>query len=70
MYLFNIDPRDLSPGLVGISVIVQEFIAQHQRDCEQSVLTPRLAFDRRIELLQSVDEKKSQQNHILSNHSS
>jgi hypothetical protein len=65
----NVDSRHLSPGFVRISVVVQEFVAQHESNCEEPVFTSRLALDGGIELLQTVDEKQCQENNILSHQS-
>jgi len=52
----NVDARHLSPGLVRICVVVQEFVAQHESNCEEPVFATRLALDGGIEFLQAVDE--------------
>jgi hypothetical protein len=65
----NVDSRHLSPGFVRISVVVQEFVAQHESNCEEPVFTSRLALDSGVELLQTVDKKQCQKNNILSHKS-
>ena len=52
----NVDARHLSPGFVRICVVVQEFVAQHESNCEEPVFATRLALDGGIEFLQAVDE--------------
>lgn len=65
MYLSHINPRDFSPGLVRIGVVIEELVAQHERNREQSVLTSGLSSHIRIELLQSVNEQESEYDHVL-----
>ena len=62
----NVDARHLSPGFVRICVVVQEFVAQHESNCEEPVFTSRLALDGGVEFLQAVDEKQCQKNNVLS----
>lgn len=63
--LYNRYARNFCPSLVGVCVVVEEFIAQHQCDCEESVFTARLSFNSRIEFLQSVDEQEGEYYDIL-----
>lgn len=49
-------PRHFSPRLVGISVVVQELVSQHQSNRQQSKFTATLPFDACVELLQPIDE--------------
>ena len=65
MDLGNVDSRHFGPGLVRICVVVQEFVAQHQGNCQKPVFASRLAFDCRVELLQTVHKQKSQEDHVL-----
>jgi len=61
----NIDSRYLSPGFVRISVVVQEFVAQHESNCKKPVFTTRLALHGGVEFLQAVDEEQCQKNNVL-----
>jgi hypothetical protein len=63
--LRNVDSRNFGPGFVRICVVVQELVAQHQSNCQKPVFASRLAFDRRVELLQTVNKQQSQKDHIL-----
>ena len=58
-------PRHFSPRLVSVSVVVQEFVSQHQSNRQQSKFTSTLPFDARVKLLQSVDEHEGQQDDVL-----
>ena len=69
MDLGNVDSRHFGPGLVRICVVVQEFVAQHESNCEEPVFTSRLALDGGIEFLQAVDEEQCQKNNVLSHKS-
>ena len=62
----DVDTRYLSPGFVRICVVVQEFVAQHESNCEEPVFASRLALDGGVEFLQAVDEKQCQKNNVLS----
>lgn len=70
MDLGNRDTRDLSPRLVCICVVIQEFIAQHQSNGKKPVFAAWLALDSRVEFLQSVNEKQREYDDILCNLSS
>lgn len=67
MHLHDRDAGDFGPSLVGVSVVVQELVTQHQGDREQTVFAAKLASDSRIELLQSIDEEQAQQYDVLCN---
>lgn len=54
----HVDTRDLRPGLVGVRIIIQELVAEHQCHCKQPELAAWLATYCRIELLESVNEEK------------
>ena len=70
MDLSNRDSRNFCPCLVGVSVVVQEFIAQHQSNSEKPVFTSWFPLDCGIKLFQPVDEEKSEDNDILGHLSS
>ena len=65
MYLRNGYTGDFGPSLVGVSIVIQELVAKHQRHSEQSILASRLPFDIRILILEPPDEHESQQSDIL-----
>jgi len=65
VHFLHRDARDFGPRLVGVGVVVQEFVAQHQRHRQQAVLAARLAFDRGIGELQPVDEQQGEEDDIL-----
>lgn len=57
--------RHVGPRLVGVGVVVEELVAQHQRYRKQSILAAWLSFDRGIDGLQTVDEEQGQENYVL-----
>ena len=65
----NVDARYLSPGFVRICVVVQEFVAQHESNCEEPVFASRLALDGGVEFLQAVNEEQCQKNNVLGHQS-
>ncbi len=64
--LVHVDSRYLGPGLVGVGIVVEKFVAEHQCHREQSILAARLPSNLRIQLLQPVNEEQRQKHHILS----
>jgi hypothetical protein len=66
VHLLHRDARHLGPCLVRIRVVVEEFVAEHECHCEQTVLAAGLSLDCRVGLLESVDEKQCQENYVLS----
>ena len=61
------DARYLCPGFVGVGVVVQELVAEHQGYSQQAVLATRLALHTRVGLLQLPYEQKGQKDYVLSN---
>jgi hypothetical protein len=53
---FNLDTRDFGPCLVGIGIVVEEFITQHKCNCQKSILAAQLASNSRIPHFQLVYE--------------
>ena len=66
VYLLNRDSRYLRPCLIGVRVVVQELVAEHQCDCKESVFATRLALYTGVGLLQLPHKQKSQEDDILS----
>lgn len=67
MHLGHRNTRNLSPCLVCVSVIVQKLVAEHQCDCQETVLATGLSLDTRVELFQAVDKQEGEDDDILCN---
>jgi hypothetical protein len=67
VHLLYRDSRNFRPSLIRVRVVVEELVAEHESYSQQTVLATGLALDRRVGLLQPVDEEQCQENHILSN---
>lgn len=61
------DTRHLSPGFVGVCVVIEELVPQHQSDCQKSEFASPFTADGWVESLESVDEHEGQQDHVLAN---
>ena len=65
MDLHDRDARDFCPRLVCVCVVVQELVAEHECDGQQTILASQLPLDRRILLLEPIDEEESQKDDVL-----
>ena len=65
MNLLHRYSRYFRPGPIRVGVVIQEFIPQHERNRHQPELAAAFPSHPGIELLQSVYEQKSEQNHVL-----
>jgi len=55
MNILDIDTRNVCPSLVGVRVVVEEFVAEHERDSQESVFAARAAIDGGIDHLETID---------------
>ena len=65
MNLCHRNPRHLGPRLICISVIIQKFVAEHERHSEKTVFTTGLALDTGIEFFEAVNEQKGKNDDVL-----
>ena len=57
MHIFHWDGRDFSPSFVGVGVVIQELVSQHQCNSHELELAIWAAFDVLVESLELVDEQ-------------
>lgn len=57
--------RYFRPCLIGVGVIVQEFITEHQSDGQEAIFTTGLSPYGRVLFLQPVNEQESKKDDIL-----
>lgn len=65
MNLSHRDAGNLCPSLIGVCVIIQKLVAQHQSHREQTIFTSKLALHTGVLFLQSVDKKKCEEYDVL-----
>ena len=58
--------RDFGPRFVGVGVVVQKFVPQHQCNGQESEFAASFTADRRIKSLEAIDEHQGQKNDVLS----
>lgn len=58
--------RHLRPCLIGVRVVVQKLVAEHQSNGQKSIFATRLALDTGIGLLQLPHKQESQKDNVLS----
>lgn len=65
MDLLNGDSRHLRPGLIGVRIVVEKLVAEHQGNSQESILAARLALYARVGLLQLPHEQKGKKDDVL-----
>lgn len=66
MNFIHVDSGHFGPSLIGISVVVQKFVAEHQCYRQQPIFASGLASNRWIEFFEPVYEEQCEYDHILS----
>ena len=57
--ILKLEPRQLGPGLVGVSVVIEELVSEHEGSDEQAELAAILTSQTRVLGLESVNVEQS-----------
>lgn len=63
--LRHVNARNFGPGAVGVGVVVEEFVSEHQSDGQQSIFAPWLSLYAGVQFLQAIDEEQGENDHVL-----
>lgn len=61
----HINARNFGPGAVGVGVVIEEFVSEHQSNGQQSIFASWLALYAGVQFLQAIDEEQGENDHVL-----